>query len=27
LYALQDGCVMFDRKGRRINVIAEPSTN
>jgi len=23
LFALTDGCVMFDRKGRRINVVCE----
>lgn len=27
LFALTDGVVMFDRKGRRINVVLEPSAN
>lgn len=27
LFALYDGRVMFDRKGRRINVVAEASAN
>lgn len=27
LFALLDGRVMFDRKGRRINVVAEASAN
>ncbi len=26
LFALTDGVVMFDRQGRRINVVAEPLT-
>ena len=27
LFALTEGVVMFDRKGRRINVVLEPSAN